>query len=234
MTIYRPHRFPPLSRPRAPTHGDEDDAGQWQASLSDGFRKGMDDGFQQGYRSGLEGGHADGVRQGLEQGRQQGRQEVRDRLDALAAPIEALMRRLERLHSDYQSAKRREVVDLVGRVARQVIRCELALQPVQLLALVDETLASMPPAPDAHVEVYLNPEELRRIREIDPKRFRRWTLLADPRLEAGECHVRAGDHEVDAGCNQRLAACMERVDAQLAESDGHADEMLLEREEVSA
>jgi flagellar assembly protein FliH len=99
-----------------------------------------------------------------------------------------------------------------------VIRAELALQPVQMLALVDEALSAMPPTRD-EVEVLLNPEELKRIQELDPKRARKWNLLADPRLEPGECRVKAGDHEVDAGCQGRLAACMEQVREGLAADD---------------
>jgi flagellar assembly protein FliH len=79
-----------------------------------------------------------------------------------------------------------------------------------LLALVDEALAAMPPARDT-IEVLMNPEELKRVSELDPKRARKWNLLADPSLEAGEIRVKAGDHEVDAGCQGRLAACMDQV-----------------------
>jgi hypothetical protein len=56
--------------------------------------------------------------------------------------------RLKKLKSDFKAAQRKEVVDLVGKIARQVIRAELALQPTQMLALVDEALAAMPPARD--------------------------------------------------------------------------------------
>jgi flagellar assembly protein FliH len=222
MKSFRPHRFPPLSQVVEVGPRQAGDAGQWQASLDEGFRQGMDDGYRQGHQSGLTAGHAEGYaeghKQGLRQGHEQARQDTLAAFDAVARPVETLLEKLEQLHADYQSAKRKEVVDLVARVARQVIRCELTLQPVQLLALVDETLAAMPPVAEGGVEVYLNAEDLRRIRELDPKRFRRWTLLADPRLESGECRVRAGDHEVDAGCNQRLAACMEKVSMHLMEA----------------
>jgi flagellar assembly protein FliH len=139
---------------------------------------------------------------------------VLERFDALAAPVDAALMALRQLQTDYQSALRKEVVELVAKVARQVIRSELALQPVQLLSLVDETLATMPPAREG-VEVYLNPEECERIRELAPERAARWTLIADPRLEPGECRVKADGREADAGCRQRLAACMEQVAAQL-------------------
>jgi flagellar assembly protein FliH len=96
------------------------------------------------------------------------------------------------------------------------------LQPVQIMALVDETLASMPPTRD-EIDVYLNPEEVKRIMEVDPKRAKRWNLIGDARLDLGECHIRAGDTEVDAGCHQRLAAVMEQVDNQLQAADGGDD-----------
>ena len=101
--------------------------------------------------------------------------------------------------------------------SRQVIRCELALQPTQVLALVDEALGAMPASEDNKIEVFLNPEELQRIRELAPDRASRWKLIADSRLEPGECRVKAGDREADAGCKQRLAACMDKIRAQLTE-----------------
>lgn len=144
-----------------------------------------------------------------------GRRDALAAFDGLAAPLEATLAEVRRLQEDYHAALRKEVVDLVAKVARQVIRCELALQPPQLLNMVDETLTTLPRVPDSTVEVFLNPEELQRIRELDPERARRWTLIADPRLEPGECHVKAGQHEADAGCRQRQAAVMEQVSGQL-------------------
>jgi flagellar assembly protein FliH len=225
VKAFRAHRFPPLAQaPRAAG------AVQWQGALDDGFRQGMEEGYRQGHASGLANGHAEGHAaaldagraEGLAQGRAAARQETMASFENVAKPVDAILERLRSLHTDYQSAMRKEMVELVARVARQVVRCELTLQPVQLLALVDETLATLPPSPSGDVEVYLNPEDLKRILEIDPKRFKRWTLLADPRLESGECNVRVGDQEVDAGCSQRLAACIEQVQAQLVDVDEEA------------
>ncbi len=222
MTAYRPHRFPPLQAAVPALRADTADAASaahWQRSVAEGFQQGMERGYREGHASGLADGRAEGVAQGLAEGRAQAAEEARaalaEQLRTLARPVDAMLRALEHLKADYQAAQRKEMVELVERVARQVIRCELTLQPVQLLALVDETLAQLPPAPDGGVEVHLNPGDLERIRQIDPKRFKRWKLVPDARLDAGECRVRAGDHEVDAGCNQRLAACMSQVSAQL-------------------
>lgn len=238
MKHYRPHRFPPLRQavPAVVRRSGREE--EWQASRDEGFKQGLDEGYEEGRRSGFENGraegHAEGRRQGLQQSREQAREEMQAALDAAVRPVEALRERLEQLRADYQSAQRKEVIELVRRIARQVIRCELTLQPVQLLALVDETLAAMPPVADGSIEVFLNPEDLRRIRDIDPKRFRNWTLLADARLESGECRVKAGDQEVDAGCNQRLAACMTQVSAQLLEPAQPAPAPVRSEEPVEA
>lgn len=225
MKAWRAHRFPPLSQLATVQAGAP---AQLQASLAEGFQQGLERGYREGYESGVVEARAAGLAEGREQGQREGREagmrEVRSEFERLAQPLDVMLDGLKSLQADYQSALRKEVVDLVGKVARQVIRCELALKPVQLLALVDETLAAMPPVREG-VEVYLNPEELQRITELDPERAARWPLIADPRLEPGECRVSADGHEADAGCRQRLAACMEQVSAQLlpaVEGEGEA------------
>ncbi len=219
MRQYRPYRFPPLVQPglpggAVPGAGEQAD-GQWRAALGEGYEQGRREGYEYGLEQGRADGHDAGRADGLAQGRAEGRAEVCAGFDQLAKPVDALFKGLKKLKSDYRGAQRKEVVELVAKVARQVIRAELALQPNQLLSLVDETLASMPPTRD-QIDVFLNPEECKRIIELDPKRAKRWNLLADARLEPGECRIRAGDEEVDAGSQQRLAAVMEQVSTQLA------------------
>jgi flagellar assembly protein FliH len=224
MKNLRPHRFPPLSQigqslpPGA--------SAQLQRSHEEAFQEGMERGYREGYDSGAESGRQDGLEagraEGLRAGTEEGHREALARFESLAAPLDAVIGELRQLQNEYQTALRKEVVELVAKVARQVIRSELALQPVQMLALVDETLATMPPAREG-VEVHLNPEELERICELAPDRASRWTLIPDPRLEPGECRVRAGGREADAGCRQRLAACMEQVSTQLLPQTGEVE-----------
>ncbi|AKU20643.1 MULTISPECIES: flagellar assembly protein FliH [Telluria group] len=225
MKQFRPYRFPPLAQFTPPpslrngAHGGvQVDSAQWQASLSEGFEQGQREGYEAGLQRGQDDGFEAGRSAGTEQGREEGRQEVLAGFEHAARPVDAMLKSLKKLRADYRAAQRKEVVDLVAKVARQVIRAELALQPVQIMALVDETLASMPPTRE-EIDVFLNPEEMRRINELDPKRAKRWNLIADARLEVGECRIKAGDSEVDAGCHQRLAAVMEQVDNQLQAAD---------------
>jgi len=222
MKQFRPYHFPPLhqftsSLPKGAGGAGAGGAGsaeEWQAALADGYRQGQ----REGYEAGLDQGRADGFpvgqSEGLQRGVEEGRAMALEGLEQLAKPVDAMLKSLKKLKTDMRAAQRKEVVELVGKIARQVIRAELALQPVQLLALVEEALSVMPASRDG-VEVFLNPEELRRVLELDPKRAKKWTLLPDPALEPGECRVRSGDHEVDAGCQGRLSAVMDQVRDQL-------------------
>lgn len=220
MKQFRPYHFPPLHQltsalPKgAAGAGGAGSAEEWQAALADGYRQGQ----REGYEAGLDQGRADGFpvgqSEGLQRGVEEGRAMALEGLEQLAKPVDAMLKSLKKLKTEMREAQRKEVVELVGKIARQVIRAELALQPVQLLALVEEALAVMPASRDG-VEVFLNPEELRRVLELDPKRAKKWTLLPDPALEPGECRVRSGDHEVDAGCQGRLSAVMDQVRDQL-------------------
>lgn len=210
----RPHRFPPLAQLSAHRELDQSSPAQLQDALARGFQEGLSKGYEEGYASGLQSGAEAAEIQGREQGLKQGLREAQQRFEGLAAPVDALLAELNQLRADYQAALRKEVVELVEKVARQVIRAELTLQPTQLLALVDETLSSMPVRREG-VEVYLNPEDLRRIQDLAPERAQAWSLLPDAALESGECRLLAGGREADAGCRQRLEACMGQVKSQL-------------------
>lgn len=228
MKQFRPYHFPPLAQfiANGAAKGAQSSSSapneDWQSAVADGYRQGQREGYEvgldEGRADGYDAGHAEGVERGIEEGRQQALAE----LESMAKPVDAMLRSLKKMKTEFRNAQRKEVVDLVGKIARQVIRAELALQPVQMLNLVDEALAAMPPTRD-DVEVFMNSEELKRIQELDPKRAKKWNLMADPALEPGECRVRAGDHEVDAGCQGRLAACMtqvhESLDAAAKEED---------------
>jgi flagellar assembly protein FliH len=217
MKQFRPYHFPPLAqfiaagaakRARSSSSATPDE--DWQNAVADGYRQGQREGYEVGLDEGRTDGYDAGYAEGAERGIAEGRRQALAELEQMAKPVDSMLRSLKKMKTEFRNAQRKEVVDLVGKIARQVIRAELALQPVQMLNLVDEALAAMPPTRD-EVEVFMNPEELKRIQELDPKRAKKWNLMADPALDLGECRVRAGDHEVDAGCQGRLAACMSQV-----------------------
>lgn len=219
--VWRPYRFMALAQLVDPNTwaGSGTLPSQVTAAMQDGYQRGMERGYREGHesglRSGMETGRAEGKEEGRQQGLEAGRQEALARFEHLAGPVTQMLEQLKQMQADYQAAMRKEVIELVAKVARQVIRKEIEMQPQQLLELVDEALSTMPRVAAHEVAVYLNPGDCERIIELDPKHAERWNLWADDKLESGECRVRAGQREVDAGCSQRLAACMEQIEQRL-------------------
>jgi flagellar assembly protein FliH len=185
--------------------------------------RGYREGHEAGMRTGMDTGRAEGREEGKQQGHEAGKQEALARFERLSAPVTEMLEALKHMQAEYQTAARKDVVELVAKVARQVIRKEIQMQPMQLLALVDEALLTMPRVAADEIAVYLNPQDLERIIELDPAQAERWNLWADDKLELGECRVKAGNREADAGCSQRLTACMEQIEQRLLP---HQDEQV--------
>ncbi|MCX7204623.1 MAG: flagellar assembly protein FliH [Proteobacteria bacterium] len=217
MKSVRPHRFPSLQRLQAAQSAHGGEAVPLSAeAYQQGWDSGHSDGHAEGLISGEAAGFAEGHAAGLAQGEAEARLAALARFDEKAALMEQLLQQVQRASDDYQLALRQEVVDLVAKVAKQVIRCELTLQPVQLLALVDETLAATSQT-NTSVAVHLNAEECQRVIELAPERAARWQLVADPDLAPGECRIRSAEMEADAGCMQRLDLCMDQLKEQLVQ-----------------
>lgn len=223
---WRSHRFTALAQlaDSSAWAGPGATPSQVTSAMHDGYQRGMERGYREGHESGLrtgtETGRAEGREEGKGQGIEAGRQEALARFERLAAPATEMLEQLKQMQGDYHTAMRKEVIELVAKVARQVIRKEIQMQPMQLLALVDEALSTMPRVADSEIAVYLNPEDCERIIELSPTHAERWNLWSDDKLEPGECRVKAGQREADAGCTQRLTACMEQIEERLfPESD---------------
>lgn len=228
--LYRPYHFPPLDLVQAdraqqgadsPAAGEaagREDARALAQAYEQAVQRGHAQGFAQGQTEGERAGYDAGLQNGLQAGRAQALQGARDELQRLGAPVAELAQQLQSLRTDWEASLRKDLIDLVERVSRQVVRCELTLQPAQILALVEETLHGMPQR-TGEVQVFLNPADLQRIQELDSARVPDWKLQADSTLDAGECRLRVGEAEVDAGCKQRLTACMEQVREQLSPAE---------------
>ena len=214
---YRLHRFPP--RQRAVTGEPltaSISAADYQRQLMDGFQEGLQKGFAQGMTEGQEQGFSEGHQQGFAEGRRQGytegslagQQEGRKQFVEAAQPLEAITGKVNDFLAHIERKQREDLLQLVEKVTRQVIRCELALHPTQMLTLVEEALNGLPQIPE-QIRVLLNADEYQRISEAEPEKVRQWGLCADPDLDAGECRVVTETSEMDIGCQHRLDQCMD-------------------------
>lgn len=212
---WRPFRFPPRVRTAAElAECVTGDPAALQRAVADGFREGIDKGYEQGLDQGREAGHREGFERGIEDGkaigREEGRAQGRRAFDEAARPMDELIESVERFRQDFEQARREQLLELVQKVSKQVIRCELTLHPTQLLTLAEEALAAMP-GDQEDVRILLNPEECTRIKELAPERAAAWRLVPDEKLALGECRVVTAQAEADIGCQQRLDSCMDTL-----------------------
>lgn len=213
---WRPYRFPPLPDPSVQEW--KNDPVALQRAIADGFQEGIEKGYQEGLAQGQEhgqqAGYEAGLEQGLEEGREQGRGQGRESFEQASAPLNAANEQLRSFLATLELTRRQELLALVKKVAEQVIRCELTLNPMQLLTLVEEALSGMPlETMDVHIN--LHPQEFARIKDMAPDRAASWRLVADETLELGECRIVTPQAEVDVGCQQRLDACVETLSQHL-------------------
>jgi len=212
---WRPFRFPPRVRSAAELADSmAGDPAALQRAVADGFQEGIDKGYEQGLEQGREAGHREGFERGVEDGKTIGREEGRvmgrRAFDEAARPMDELVERFERFRQEFEQARREQLLELVQKVSKQVIRCELTLHPTQLLTLAEEALAAMP-GDQEDVRILLNPEECTRIKELAPERATVWRLVPDEKLALGECRVVTAQAEADIGCQQRLDSCMDTL-----------------------
>lgn len=209
---WRPYRFPPRSSQVQVNWGA--DPAALQRAIADGFQEGSEKGYQQGLEQGQAAGEREGFEkgrlEGIQQGRDEGRELGKQLFDQASQPLEQISEQLRQFLNDFERKRRQELLELVKKVAQQVIRCELTLHPTQLLTLAEEALAAMP-ADHGEVRILLNPEECARIKDLAPERAAVWRLVPDDKLALGECRVVTAQAEADIGCQQRLDSCVETL-----------------------
>lgn len=212
-----------LDAPQAatePSQSAEESSESIQQQYSQGFQLGMSKGYDEGVKEGIDKGQAQGFEQGMIAGQQQGREQgivegEKAFLEA-ARPFVALVDKLEKLFIEQERRQREQVCELVQKVAQQVIRCELTLQPQQILSLVEETLETLPSEPTG-IKVMMAKEEFDQIAQVAPEKVSEWNIVCDPNLRQGDCRILTKNAEADAGCDQRLETCMQAVEKHLLE-----------------
>ncbi len=218
----RLHRFPPLLQSahekelHDATAAWDDYQAKFDKGYDEGVQQGHDAGFSSGEEQGKQAGYNEGFKQGLEEGQSQGRAHLEAQLNEMIAPMTALKETLEDGHHQHIIQQQDLILELVRKVSQQVIRCELTLQPTQILTLVEETLAALPD--DAkQVKIHLEPTAVSKLQELAADKVKDWKLVPDNGISAGGCRVVSEHSDADASVETRLNTCMDHVASKLVE-----------------
>ncbi|MCS6096708.1 flagellar assembly protein FliH [Shewanella baltica] len=220
--LARRYRFPALHDAVESNSDAGGDFQSYQQAFDEGYDEGVIQGKSAGYEAGLEegriAGHAAGFHQGKLDGQSAGRSSIDEQLNSLLVPLGALRELLEDGHAKQVREQQNLILDLVRRVSQQVIRCELTLQPQQILKLVEETLSALPDD-QADVKIHLEPSAVVKLKELSEDKIRGWNLIADSSISAGSCRIVSDKSDADASVETRLDACMKQVEIKLNEAE---------------
>jgi flagellar assembly protein FliH len=156
--------------------------------------------WDRGYLAGHESGHAAAL---LEQ------QRATERLQTQVARLDAILELQREPLTELDDDVLRQLGQLAGAVARQLVRRELRTQPEQIIAVIRETVALLPVAA-REVRIFLHPDDAALVRErlVEPTAQRAWTLVEDPVVTRGGCRIAAENSSIDAQVETRLGAAI--------------------------
>lgn len=147
---------------------------------------------QAAYREAWDQGYREGFAKGQEAAAEQA-DSLRRLMDAMSDPLADLERDIEQ-----------QLSDLVGLIARKVIRRELHTDPGQIVAVVREAAAALRDS-SGSMHFQLNPEDVDLVRELLGDHVdTRWELIEDPGISRGGCIVSADNSRVDMRLEQQI------------------------------
>lgn len=177
-----------------------------ESAYRDGFEQGINEGKMKGHQEGSLLGNKEGFQQGYISGEKQFRQDFK----SVSNVLDIFKKNIEELNISQNLNHKEELCELVYNVSQKVIRAELALNPQQILHLIEETIESLPNK-EKEITILLNKNDLDRIKKSNINLKGPWKLESDDSIDEGDCKIVTEDTEADASCKTRLDECMKSV-----------------------
>ena len=141
--------------------------------------------------------------EGFQKGLQDGASEIQQRV----AHLEAVLNKLDEPLQNLDDEVVEQMVSLSTSIARQLVRRELKIEPEQVVAVVRETISSLP-VTTRDIRVFLNPEDAKIVREVllSSSSGQRWEIIEEPVMSRGGCKVVTDTSRIDASMESRFTA----------------------------
>lgn len=216
----RPYHFPPLFSNQEQAAEYAAAQQQFDSGYDAGHQQGQQEGFAQGKEEGLAAGKQEGLEQGMAQGRQAGERLGRQQYEQVLPALKNLASQLQQTLDQHLQEQKELLLQLVLQVTQRVLPAELALQPQQILRLVEESCATLPD-PRRDVRIYLNEQDRQRLLALGFTTHGDWPLLEDKNLQSGDCRIETSSSVVEASLQERVGECMAAVAEKLDGTHGH-------------
>jgi len=147
--------------------------------------------------------HLEGLTAGKKEGRAAGLKEQQQ----LVEQLNLLLTQCHQQRGNFEQQICDQLVELCISISKQVIRRELATEPEQIMAVIRESISTLP-ASSEKVIIKLHPEDAALVKEIyhldnDPDLA--WKIFEDPNMQRGGCIINTETSMIDADLDNRIA-----------------------------
>ncbi len=198
----------PRPAPRRDSSADADDGA---AQSPEEALQGYDDGFKQGKEEGLLAGKEVGIQQGKQEAIQLGQQELQPKL----AEINLLLTSLSHSVNEEDYKLEQTLMHLVKHIAEAVIRHEIRLDPGQLMKVIKETIAALPPNRD-NVKIMVSPSDKKLVDEAINAGGENWRAVSDEELNPGDIKIETDQSVADYSVENRIQTVLDQLYEQQA------------------
>lgn len=153
--------------------------------------------------------YEEGFEKGKQAGHQAGLAIERERIQQLEALLQALRGKSE----SFDEQVTLQLVDLTIRIAKQIIRRELTINPDEIIAVIREAIGLIPDYA-GQLTLKLHPEDaalFREIYELDKDTELSWKIFEDPSIQRGGCIISSETSEINAELDKRIQAIVSQL-----------------------
>lgn len=174
-------------------------------------RQGYDDGFRKGKEEGILAGKEAGLQQGKQDALRQAQLDLQPKLAELNKLLTSLSHSVN--EEDYKLEQ--TLMQLVKHISEAVIRRELALDPSQLMKVIKETIAALPPNRD-NIKILVSPADKQLVEDAISEGGENWRAVADESLSQGGVKIETDQSVADFSVEGRIQTVLDKLYEQQA------------------
>lgn len=165
-------------------------------------------------------GFATGEKEGFHSTQLKVRQEADAALATKLAQFDRLLGHLLTPIADQDTQIEKSLVELVGHIARQVVRRELVTDSSQIEKVLREALKLLPMGAN-NIRIFINPQDFEQIKSLREKHEENWRIQEDDALQPGGCRIETEHSRIDASMETRITQAIAQLFDQLHEQNMH-------------
>jgi flagellar assembly protein FliH len=167
-------------------------------------------GHEEGFAKGKVEGFAAGKKEGLAAATQEANQQMQRQLAPKLEEFNRLLTSLAHSLNEEDYKLEQAMLQMVQCIAEGVIRRELQLEPGQIMKVIKETIAALPPSRD-NITIMLNPADKKIADQAISHGGENWRVVADEEVTVGGCKIETEQSLADFTVESRMQTVLDQI-----------------------